>query len=147
MQIVTNGKNLDLTPAIKEYVQQKIGRLENHFDFILEVHVILELEKNPRIHANQLAEATIHVNGAVIRVESASENLYASIDLLADKINRVLNKHKTKLNTKTSKTRTHDTIRREGEAEVSIEEGEDEDDEDIIYVHVETEEPVPVAEK
>jgi len=142
MQIVTNGKNLDLTPAIKDYVQQKIGRLESHYDFILEVHVILELEKNPRIHANQLAEATVHINGAVIRVEAASENLYASIDLLADKINRALTKHKS------SKNRTHDTIRKEGgEEQVSLEHAEDEDDEELLYVHVEEEEPVSVTEK
>ena len=97
MQIVTNGRNIDLTPAIKDYVQQKLQRLENHYDFIQEIHVILEVEKNPRIAENQLAEATVHVPGHVVRVEAASESLYASIDKLADKIERSLRKHKTKL--------------------------------------------------
>jgi putative sigma-54 modulation protein len=127
MQIVTNGRNIELTEAIKDYVKQKISRLESHFDFIQEVHVILEVEKNPRIAENQLAEATIHVPGAVIRVEAASENLYASIDKLADKIERSLRKHKTKLLNRTKNS--HDTIRKEGGAEEEelIEEFEDED--------------------
>lgn len=124
MQIVTNGRNIELTDAIKSYVQQKISRLEKHFDFILEVHVILEVEKNPRISKNQLAEATVHVTGAVIRVEAASENLYASIDTLTDKIERSLRKHKTKLMNRSGKSKhNHETIRKEGvEASEEIEE-------------------------
>src|SRR4051794_29540735 len=110
MQIVTNGRNLELTEAIKDYVQQKVSRLEKHFDFILEVHVILEVEKNPRISENQLAEATVHVNGAVIRVEAASENLYASIDKLVDKVERSLRKYKTKLMNRNGKSKNqHET--------------------------------------
>jgi len=112
MQIVTNGRNIELTPAIKDYVQQKVSRLESHFDFILEVHIILEVEKNPRIAENQLAEATVHVTGAIIRVEAASDNLYASIDKLVDKIERSLRKNKTKLMHRVS-AKNHNTIRRE----------------------------------
>lgn len=114
MQIVTNGRNIDLTPAIKDYVQQKLSRLQGHYDFIQEIHVILEVEKNPRIAENQLAEATVHVPGLVIRVEAASVSLYASIDKLADKIERSLRKHKTKLLNRSGKSRhSHDSIRHE----------------------------------
>lgn len=129
MQIVTNGRNLELTESIKDYVQQKVSRLENHFDFIQEVHVILEIEKNPRIAENQLAEATVHVPGAIIRVEAASENLYASIDKLVDKIERSLQKHKTKLLNRSGKSKNHDTIRKElTEAEGILEEGLEEEE-------------------
>ena len=130
MQIVTNGRNIELTEPIKEYVKQKVSRLENHFDFIQEVHVILEIEKNPRISENQLAEATIHVPGAVIRVEAASENLYASIDKLVDKIERSLRKHKTKLLNRNGKSRnSHDTIRKEmTEGGEEVEEYEEEEE-------------------
>ncbi len=141
MQIVTNGRNIELTDSIKSYVDEKVGRLQNHFDFIQEVHVILEVEKNPRISANQLAEATIHVTGAVIRVEAASENLYASIDMLVDKIERSLRKHKTKLMNRTG-PRNHETIRKEAGA-LGADEAEDtmEDVEDIeLRVRVEEEE-------
>lgn len=141
MQIVTNGRNIELTPAIKDYVNQKISRLENHFDFILEIHVILEVEKNPRISENQLAEATVHITGAVIRVEAASENLYASIDKLVDKIERSLRKHKTKLMNRSGKSKnSHETIRKEAsEAEAGVaelEEAEEEEEEFSLEVTV-----------
>lgn len=131
MQIVTNGRNIELTDAIKDYVHQKVSRLEKHFDFIQEVHVILEVEKNPRIAENQLAEATVHVIGAIIRVEAASENLYASIDKLVDKIERSLRKHKTKLLNRSGKSKNHhETIRKdlvESEEELSEEEALEEE--------------------
>lgn len=128
MQIVTNGRNIELTEALKDYVQQKLSRLEKHYDYIQEVHVILEVEKNPRIADNQLAEATIHVPGAVIRVEAASVSLYASIDLLADKIERSMNKHKSRVMNRYGKSKnSHDSIRREGIEGITTPDLEDED--------------------
>ncbi len=124
MHIVTNGRNIELTDAIKDYVHSKLSRLQNHYDFIQEVHVILEVMKNPRIAENQLAEATVHVPGLLIRVEAASESLYASIDMLVDKIERSLKKHKTKLLNRS--TSSHDTIRHGGE--LSDDGTDDEDD-------------------
>lgn len=112
MQIVTNGRNIELTDAIKSYVQEKLSRLENHYDFIQEIHVILEVMKNPRINENQLAEATVHVPGATFRVETASETLYASIDKLSDLIERQMRKHKTKLMNRSGK-HGHESIRHE----------------------------------
>lgn len=130
MQIVTNGRNIELTDAIKSHVQNKVSRLNEHFDFIQEVHVILEVEKNPRIAQNQLAEATVHVPGAIIRVEAASENLYSSIDTLVDKIERSLRKHKTKLMNR-GKGFAHDSIRRDGVADDSLEIIDFDEDEEI----------------
>ncbi|HEY9746208.1 MAG TPA: ribosome-associated translation inhibitor RaiA [Oculatellaceae cyanobacterium] len=97
MKLIVNGRNIELTEAIKAYVSEKIGRLEHHYDFIQEIHVFLSVEKNPRIQNNQLAEATVVVNRAVLRVEVSSQDLYGSIDQLVDKIERVLTRHKTKL--------------------------------------------------
>lgn len=133
MQIVTNGRNIELTPAIKDYVQQKVSRLESHFDFILEVHIILEVEKNPRIAENQLAEATVHVTGAIIRVEAASDNLYASIDKLVDKIERSLRKHKTKLMHRVG-AKNHNTIRRESMTEAEAAELGEDEEEDVLVM-------------
>ena len=130
MHIVTNGRNIELTDAIKEYVHSKLSRLQNHYDFIQEVHVILEVMKNPRIAENQLAEATVHVPGLLIRVEAASESLYASIDMLVDKIERSLKKHKTKLLNRS--TASHDTIRHAGDLTVV-----DEDDEEDLDAQLE----------
>ncbi len=149
MQIVTNGRNIELTDAIKDYVNQKISRLENHYDFILEVHVILEVEKNPRISENQLAEATVHVTGAVIRVEAASENLYASIDKLVDKIERSLQKHKTKLLNRNGKSKhTQETIRREiGEEAETMAEEEGLEEEYHLKVDIEEGDEIAVLDQ
>lgn len=92
MQINTSGHHLDLTPAIKDYVNNKLEKLERHNDRITNVNVILSVEK-----LEQKAEATIHVNGKEIFANSSSEDLYAAIDALSDKLDRQLIKHKEKL--------------------------------------------------
>ncbi|MBX2861619.1 MAG: ribosome-associated translation inhibitor RaiA [Vampirovibrio sp.] len=97
MKIITTGRNIHLTAAIKEHVQEKFSRIANHFDFVNEIHVFLSVNKNPRVSDSQHAEATVHVNGAIIRIEMASDNLYSSIDQLVERVDRSLKKHKTKL--------------------------------------------------
>jgi putative sigma-54 modulation protein len=116
MKLIVNGRNIELTDAIKGYVEEKIGRLDHHYDFIQEIHVFLGVEKNPRITNNQLAEATVVVSRAVLRVEVSSDDLYGSIDKLVDKIDRVLNRHKTKLLGR-AKSAKGESIRRTGFAE------------------------------
>ena len=103
MKIVIHGKNIEITDAIREYVHQKIEKAVSHFQSLTtEVDVHLSVAKNPRINTNQSAEVTIFANGTVIRAEENSENLYASIDLVADKIARQLRKYKErKLDKKT----------------------------------------------
>lgn len=95
MKLVIHGKNIEITDAIREYVHQKIEKAASHFQHITnEVDVHLSVAKNPRINPNQTAEVTIYANGNVIRAEESSENLYASIDLVANKISRQLRKYK-----------------------------------------------------
>jgi putative sigma-54 modulation protein len=95
MKIVIQGKNIEITEAIREYVDLKIDKAVSHFKSITtEVDVNLSVEKNPRIISSQSAEVTIYANGAVIRAEERSESLYASIDVVADKIARKLRKFK-----------------------------------------------------
>ncbi|MFE4105157.1 ribosome hibernation-promoting factor, HPF/YfiA family [Almyronema epifaneia] len=97
MKLVIQGKNIEVTDAIREYVQQKIEKAVNHFQSLTnEVDVHLSVARNPRINPRQSAEVTIYVNGAVVRAEESSENLYASIDLVANKITRQLRKYKEK---------------------------------------------------
>jgi putative sigma-54 modulation protein len=119
MKLIVNGRNIELTDAIKAYVAEKIGRLEQHYDFIQEIHVFLSVEKNPRIHDNQRAEATVVVSRAVLRVETSSEGLYGSIDTLVDKIERVLTRHKTKLLGR-AKSAKGESIRHNGFEEEAI---------------------------
>lgn len=97
MKLVIQGKNLEVTTAIHEYVHQKITKAVSHFEQLTtEVDVHLSVARNPRINPKQTAEVTIYANGTVIRAQESSENLYASIDLVADKIARQLRKYKEK---------------------------------------------------
>lgn len=91
MQINTSGHHLELTPAIKDYVKNKLERLSHHNDLITNVNVFLTVQK-----LEQIAEARVHVNGKEIFANSSAEDLYAAIDLLSDKLDRQLIKHKEK---------------------------------------------------
>jgi putative sigma-54 modulation protein len=102
MKLVIHGKNIDITEAIREYVEQKIAKAVSHFQALTtEVDVHLSVARNPRIALSQAAEVTVYANGTTIRAEEKSENLYASIDLVADKLARKLRKFKER---KTSRT-------------------------------------------
>jgi len=105
MKLVIHGKNIEITDAIRDYVHQKIEKAANHFqNLTTEIDVHLSVARNPRINSKQTAEVTIYANGSVIRSEESSDNLYASIDLVADKIARQLRKYKEKRQAK-SQTR------------------------------------------
>lgn len=92
MQITISGHHVEVTPALREYVLTKFDRLQRHFDQITNTDVTLIVEK-----LVQKAEATVHVSGADIFANAESEDMYAAIDLLADKLDRQLIKHKEKL--------------------------------------------------
>jgi putative sigma-54 modulation protein len=101
MKLVIHGRNIEITDSIREHVEQKILKAVSHFKHLTnEVDVHLSVAKNPRIEASQSAEVTLYVDGAVVRAQESSENLYASIDLVADKISRQLRKFKEKRNTR-----------------------------------------------
>jgi putative sigma-54 modulation protein len=92
MQINVTGHHVDVTDSMREYVDNKFERLERHFDHVIDVHVILTVEK-----LRQKAESTIKVNGANIFADSTHEDMYAAIDLLVDKLDRQVIKHKEKM--------------------------------------------------
>ena len=92
MQINVTGRHLEVTDAIHAYVHEKMARLARHFDIVLDVHVILSVEK--LVHK---AEATVHVNGNNLHAESSDESMYAALDSLIDKLDRQVRKHKEKM--------------------------------------------------
>ncbi len=97
MKLVIQGKNIEITDAIRSYVDQKISKAVSHFQHLTnEVDVNLSIAKNARVTPKQTAEVTLYVNGAVVRAEESSDSLYASIDLVANKITRQLRKYKEK---------------------------------------------------
>ena len=91
MEITISGHHVEVTPALHDYVMTKFERLERHFDQITNTDVTLIVEK-----LVQKAEARIHVSGADIFADAESEDMYAAIDQLADKLDRQLIKHKEK---------------------------------------------------
>jgi putative sigma-54 modulation protein len=91
MQLTITGHHLEITAPLKEYVHNKLERLQRHFDQITNIHVILTVEKMV-----QRAEATIHIAGGDLFAHAESEDMYAAIDALADKLDRQLIKHKQK---------------------------------------------------
>jgi putative sigma-54 modulation protein len=96
MQVTVTGRNLELTPPLKDYLLEKLQRSQKHFDQALIATALLSVAKNPSVALNQTAEITIKLNGSLIRGEESTENMYASIDLVADKIERQLRKYKTR---------------------------------------------------
>ncbi len=93
--VVIQGKNFDITDAIREYVNTKITRsVDNFAQLTNEIDVHLSVKRNPRIQDNHSAEVTVYANGTVIRAEISSPDMYASIDQVSDKLTRQLRKYK-----------------------------------------------------
>lgn len=92
MHINVTGHHVEITDPLRDYVGSKFEKLERHFDHVIDVHVILTVEK-----LRQKAESTIHVNGANIFADSIDEDMYAAIDGLVDKLDRQVIKHKEKI--------------------------------------------------
>ena len=93
MQLEITGHHIEVTPSLDNYIHSKFERIVRHFDQVLNIHVILEVI-NKTHHS---AEASMHVSGNHIFANAKEENMYASIDALADKLDRQILKHKAKL--------------------------------------------------
>lgn len=93
MQINLTGHHIEITSSLHDYINTKFAKLERHFDHINNVHVILTIEK-----LQQIAEATVHMNGNDIFAKSNSEDMYSSIDSLIEKLDRQILKYKGKIN-------------------------------------------------
>ncbi|WP_434358316.1 ribosome hibernation promoting factor [Parasalinivibrio latis] len=93
MQINLSGHHVEITDSLREYVTAKVEKLRRFFDHINNVQIVLNVEK-----LNHIAEATLHVNAGEVHARADSEDMYAAIDKLVDKLARQLNKHKDKLN-------------------------------------------------
>ncbi|MDQ3268544.1 MAG: ribosome-associated translation inhibitor RaiA [Pseudomonadota bacterium] len=91
MNLNLSGHHLEITPAIREHVVSKLSKIERHFDNMIDVNVILSVEK-----LKQKAEANVHLSGKTIFVESDDTNLYVAIDNLIEKLDRQIIKHKEK---------------------------------------------------
>jgi ribosome hibernation promoting factor len=91
MNLNVSGHHLEVTSAIRSYVRTKLKRIDRHFDHVIDAHVILTVSKLRR-----KAEATLHVRGKDLHCKSEEQDLYAAIDLLADKLDRQVLRYKNK---------------------------------------------------
>jgi putative sigma-54 modulation protein len=91
MNLHLTGHHLEITPALRDYITGKLERVTNHFDHVIDVKVTLSVEK-----LKHKVEATLHVPGNDIHVECSDDNMYSAIDMLADKLDRQVLRHKEK---------------------------------------------------
>ena len=96
MKLQVTGKNLDVTDPIVDYAERKLTRLTKHLDASTRVELELAVERNPSISDSQVAEATVWTKGPVLRAKEASADMRASIDLLADKLERQVTRYREK---------------------------------------------------
>ena len=96
MQLHVKGKNVEVTAAIHEYAERKLGKLAKQLADPTRVELELAVERNPSIAANHVAEATIWTKGPVLRAREASSDMKASIDLLTDKLERQVKRYRQK---------------------------------------------------
>jgi putative sigma-54 modulation protein len=91
MQLQLTGHHVEVSDSLRTYVESKFSRIVRHFDHVIDVHCILTVDK-----LEHKAEATLHVSGGNIHAVSIDGNMYAAIDLLTDKLDRLVKKHKEK---------------------------------------------------
>lgn len=113
MNLTISGHHLDVTPSLREYVLTKLDRVTRHFDQVVDINVLLTVEKLKEKERRQRAEVNVHVKGKDIFVESSHEDLYAAIDELMDKLDRQVCRHKDRL-----QDHHHASPKREGAADL-----------------------------
>ena len=92
MNLNVTGNHLDITPALRDYVVGKLDRVSRHFDHVIDVNVVLAVDK-----LNHKVEVNLHARGKDIHCEAIELDMYAAIDALVDKLDRLVVKHKEKL--------------------------------------------------
>ncbi len=97
MNLTISGHHLDITAPLREYVLTKLERITRHFDQVVDIQVLLSVQKLTEKERRQKAEVTLHVKGKDIFVEQTAEDMYAAIDQLMDKLDRQVCRHKDRL--------------------------------------------------
>ena len=92
MQVNLTGHHIEVTPALRDYLNSKLTRLERHFDHVTDIHCILTVEK-----LRHKAEARVNVSGGSLFADAIEDDMYAAIDGLIDKLDRQIKKYKEKL--------------------------------------------------
>jgi len=93
MNLIIHGHHVEVTPALRSYVEDKLGRIRRHFDSVIDADVVLSVEDKLR----QKAEITLRVRGSSLHAEHTNGDMYAAIDALMDKLDRQVLRHKDRV--------------------------------------------------
>lgn len=107
MNLNLTGRHFDITPAIRQHVTDKVAKIKNHFEGVMDVTVILSVDK-----LRQKAEGSVHLSGKDVFVDAEDENMYVAIDSMVEKLDRQIIKHKEKF-----EARRHDDSGKQAAAE------------------------------
>ena len=122
MRLTVKGRNIEITDSIRAYAEEKIGKVVNHYDQIQSIDIVLNVIKNPSVSQSHTAEVICKFVSGSVQAEESAETMYASIDLVADKINRQVKKFKEKqISTSKNQSIRTDVIE-EKEEETPVEE-------------------------
>jgi putative sigma-54 modulation protein len=108
MNLIVSGHHVEITSSIRDYVTSKMQRVNRHFDHVIDINVILTVEK-----LKQKAEVNVHMSGKDIYCECEDANMYAAIDVLVDKLDRQILKHKRKV-----QDHPHDALKHQAQEQV-----------------------------
>ena len=97
MNLTISGHHLEVTPALRDYVISKLDKITRHYDKVVDVKVILTVEKQKEKERRQRAECNIHVKGNDMHAQSAHKDLYAAVDELVQKLDRQVVRHKDRI--------------------------------------------------
>lgn len=96
LHVIVQGKHIAVTPALREYAEEKLSRVTRYFDHVQEAQVVLSVERRGDLHKAQLVEVSVRGDGVVLRGEEASPDMYASIDLVAEKLKKQIERYRSK---------------------------------------------------
>ncbi len=97
MQMIVKGRNINVTDPLRDYAEEKIGKVSRYFDRIIKTEIEMSVEKNPKIQDNQVVEVTIHSSWPLVRAKESAADMYQAIDLVTDKLERRIKQMKAKV--------------------------------------------------
>ncbi len=125
-RIIIQGRHLDVTPALREYATEKLGKIARYFDQIQEAQVVLSVERRGELGKAQVVEVTVWGDGIVLRGEEASGDMYASIDRVAEKLKKQIEKYRSRFIQKWRIDESRKRVRRIASAAAALHAGPEE---------------------
>ena len=120
-QIFVKGKNIEVSEPLRDYVEKKLSKLEGHLDKITAINVELSTEQRKGTNSRQVVQVTMSLNGQIIRAEETSPDMYAAVDLVLEKLQRSLERYKSRLYRKDDIRKTRREMARQMEAAATAE--------------------------